>query len=40
MLISGPLATGKTIMSEKLAEFYNLPCITIESVINEWMVND
>jgi len=40
MLISGPLVTGKTLMAQKLSEFYNVPYIGIQNVLEEWITEE
>eukprot|EP00801_Mesodinium_rubrum_P001134 Mrub_01134.p1 GENE.Mrub_01134~~Mrub_01134.p1 ORF type:complete len:663 (+),score=138.18 Mrub_01134:340-2328(+) len=39
-LVSGQIASGKSMLSVKLAEQYNIPLISIENVINEWMAEE
>lgn len=39
ILISGLPATGKSVISNKLANFFNLPLLKEESVIKFWLDN-
>lgn len=40
ILVSGPIASGKSMVCEKLSEMYNLPIIHIQNVIEEWLSNE
>mmetsp|Transcript_63243 Transcript_63243/g.136897 ORF Transcript_63243/g.136897 Transcript_63243/m.136897 type:complete len:198 (+) Transcript_63243:1174-1767(+) len=40
ILCSGPLATGKTLMSSKLSKHYNVPLIQVQQTIEEWLVQE
>jgi adenylate kinase family enzyme len=37
-MITGPPASGKTLLSEKLSKFYNLPHLTISNIV-EYGIN-